>query len=125
MAQQQLALVDLHYTGSRLALGDRFRPDNDVTLFHGDCRELLSHVPAESAQLIVTSPPYNIGKKYEQRIGLAEYLDREREVISLCIERLRPGGSICWQVGNHVDQGDTCHWISNPPRPFVRINFDS
>jgi adenine-specific DNA-methyltransferase len=47
------------------------------------------------AQLIVTSPPYNIGKKYEKRVQLSDYLRREEEVINLCIDRLRPGGSIC------------------------------
>jgi len=57
-------------------------------------------------QLIVTSPPYNIGKRYEQRVQLEDYLRREEEVINLCIDRLVPGGSICWQIGNHVDDGE-------------------
>lgn len=39
--------------------------ENDATLFTGDCRELLLQLPNDSAQLIVTSPPYNIGKSYE------------------------------------------------------------
>lgn len=73
-----------------------------VTLFHGDCRELLRKLPSNSAQLIVTSPPYNIGKKYERRRALSEYLEEQEEVIRLAVDRLRDGGSICWQVGNHI-----------------------
>jgi adenine-specific DNA-methyltransferase len=57
-------------------------------------------------QLFVTSPPYNIGKRYEKRVTIEEYLAREKEVIDLCIDKLRPGGSICWQVGNHVEDGE-------------------
>src|SRR5437868_14791894 len=95
----------LRWTESALTLGDSWHPDNDVTLFEGDCRALLAQVPPASAQLIVTSPPYNIGKKYEKRVLLSDYLRREEEVINLCVDRLRPGGSICWQIGNHVDDG--------------------
>jgi adenine-specific DNA-methyltransferase len=37
---------------------------------------------------------------------LEAYLEREKEVINLSIDKLKPGGSICWQVGNHVDAGE-------------------
>jgi adenine-specific DNA-methyltransferase len=88
-----------------LAVGNRWDPANDVTLFHGDCRELLAHMPDGSVQLVITSPPYNIGKSYERRCDLDSYLSREKEVIDLCIDKLKADGSICWQVGNHVDDG--------------------
>lgn len=89
-----------------LTIGNRWDPGNDVTLYHGDCRDLLTQLPDGSVQLIVTSPPYNIGKNYERRVDLDSYLRREKEVIDGCIDKLRPGGSICWQVGNHVDDGE-------------------
>ncbi len=80
---------------------------SSVVLFEGDCRALLRAMPAESAQLIVTSPPYNIGKPYERRrVDFDEYLESQREVISLCAQLLKPAGSICWQVGNHVSDGE-------------------
>jgi DNA modification methylase len=53
----------LRWTESALTLSDNWHPDNDVTLFTGDCRQLLAQIPPATAQLIVTSPPYNIGKK--------------------------------------------------------------
>jgi adenine-specific DNA-methyltransferase len=52
--------------------------------------------------LIVTSPPYNIGKRYERKRALDDYLAEQDEVIGLCVNRLVDGGSICWEVGNHI-----------------------
>jgi adenine-specific DNA-methyltransferase len=60
----------------------------------------------ESVQLVVTSPPYNIGKSYERRSSLADYVKAQAQVISECVRLLADGGSLCWQVGNHVDKGE-------------------
>ncbi len=50
-------------------------------------------------------PPYNIGKEYERKLDLDSYLDQQAMVIRECERTLVPGGSICWQVGNHVNKG--------------------
>ncbi|HEY0281411.1 MAG TPA: site-specific DNA-methyltransferase [Rhizomicrobium sp.] len=57
-------------------------------------------------QLIVTSPPYNIGKSYEARSSLDSYIQAQTQVISECVRLLHPRGSLCWQVGNHVFKGE-------------------
>lgn len=57
-------------------------------------------------QLIVTSPPYNIGKRYERRSPLDSYIQTQAQVISECVRLLSDRGSLCWQVGNHVDNGE-------------------
>lgn len=57
-------------------------------------------------QLIVTSPPYNIGKAYESKSTLEEYIESQTGVIAECVRLLSPRGSICWQVGNHVQSGE-------------------
>jgi adenine-specific DNA-methyltransferase len=57
-------------------------------------------------KLIVTSPPYNLGKAYEQRTAMDEYVRQQVQVISECVRLLHPEGSICWQVGNHVHEGE-------------------
>src|SRR4030042_2172620 len=85
-----------------LDLRKSYSPEADVTLYHGDCRELLRQIAPGTAQLIVTSPPYNIGKRYEKKKALEDYLAEQDEVIGLCVERLAEGGSICWEVGNHI-----------------------
>ena len=66
----------------------------------------MKALPDESVMLVVTSPPYNIGKTYEQRIPLAEYVRAQAAVITECVRLLHPNGSICWQVGNLVDNGE-------------------
>lgn len=59
-----------------------------------------------SIKLIVTSPPYNIGKNYETRKSLDTYTEDQRKVVEECVRLLHPRGSICWQVGNHVSDGE-------------------
>jgi adenine-specific DNA-methyltransferase len=80
-------------------------PDR-VRMECADNSAFLAALADESIQLVVTSPPYNIGKEYERRTELDQYIAAQRAVISECVRVLRPGGSICWQVGNHVDAGE-------------------
>ena len=87
----------------RLKIGSDFSFERDVTLFNGDCLALLRQIPDKSARLVITSPPYNLGKLYERKQQLAEYLKLQGSVIAECVRITRPGGSICWQVGNHVN----------------------
>lgn len=75
-------------------------------LFEGDCLELLKQVPDRFVKLVVTSPPYNLGKPYETRLHLEEYLAQQRRVIEECARVLDNAGSICWQVGNYVNNGE-------------------
>ena len=42
-----------------------FRSSNNVTLLNGNCIDLLRNMPDECVDLVVTSPPYCIGKAYE------------------------------------------------------------
>ena len=82
-----------------------FADNEQVVVYPGDCLELLAQIPDKSVQLIVTSPPYNIGKEYERRLELDAYLEQQTSVIRECIRTLSSSGSICWQVGNYVDRG--------------------
>jgi len=76
-----------------------------IVLFEGDCLDLLHGIPDKQFQLIVTSPPYNIGKEYEKKLELDLYLQQQAAVIEECIRTLSDEGSICWQVGNFVGNG--------------------
>ena len=81
-------------------------PATRVTLHEGDCRDLLRTLPDGAARLVVTSPPYNLGKAYERRRALDDYLAAQDDVIAECVRVLAPDGSLCWQVGNHVADGE-------------------
>jgi len=89
-----------------LRIAHSYEPTADVTLYSGDCRQLLEQIPNGEAQLIVTSPPYNIGKEYEKRVPVEEYVSQQSEVMGLCVRKLSRTGSICWEVGNYVDDGE-------------------
>lgn len=72
-----------------------------------DNRDFMAGLPDSSMKLILTSPPYNIGKPYEnETISMEEYVAGQRQVIRECLRLLHPRGSICWQVGNHVRAGE-------------------
>jgi adenine-specific DNA-methyltransferase len=81
----------------------RYHSANAVTVFTGDCLKLLKRIPTGAARLVLTSPPYNVGKSYELTQTLPEYLQGQREVIAECVRITAEGGSICWQVGHHVN----------------------
>jgi adenine-specific DNA-methyltransferase len=89
----------------RHVIVEHFQPSESIVVYPGDCMDLLREIPDESLQLVVTSPPYNIGKEYEQRLDLDDYLAQQAQVISESVRALSPQGSICWQVGNYVDRG--------------------
>lgn len=68
--------------------------------------DYMRTLPKESMHLIVTSPPYNIGKKYEKRTSREAYIEAQATTIAEAVRLLSPQGSICWQVGNHVSNGE-------------------
>ena len=90
----------------RVVLTNEFKEDSDVLLACEDALKFLSTMPDEAVRLVITSPPYNIGKSYEERRELNEYLEWQFEVIRECYRVLKPGGSLCWQVGNYVEKGE-------------------
>lgn len=75
------------------------------TIFLGDCRELLTGLPAECADLVVSSPPYNLGKEYEAKKALDIYLEEQTVVLRECSRILKKTGSLFWQVGAFSDRG--------------------
>jgi len=89
-----------------LRVTNHFDLDADVVLYAGAALDLLREIPDESIALVVTSPPYNLGKPYEKRRALDDYLAHQQRVIAESVRVLKPTGSICWQVGNYVQQGE-------------------
>ena len=77
-----------------------------TSLYLMDVERLLDALPVEPLfDLVVTSPPYNIGKEYENQMPLDEYVAWQKRILEKIYLRLKPSGSICWQVGNYVDNG--------------------
>jgi DNA modification methylase len=59
-----------------------FSKDGRIVLYAGDCLGAVSAMPAKSIQLIITSPPYNVGKSYERSTALEEYLKTIEPVLT-------------------------------------------
>ncbi len=85
---------------------DSYRPEATIILFPGLAQNFLATLPTSSISLVVTSPPYNLGKKYERRVSIETYIDEYRPVIAELCRVLEDSGSICWQVGNYVKAGE-------------------
>jgi len=91
--------------GRRVFYGESFR-EMDVCIVFGDVLDFLGQLPNNFAALIVTSPPYNIGKPYEERREFREYMKWQEEVVKECVRILKPDGNLCWEVGNYVEEGE-------------------
>ena len=71
-----------------------------------DSLQFCKSLPPKTVKLIITSPPYNIGKEYETKSSIEEYISKLLPVLSECERILADNGSICWQTGNFVDDGE-------------------
>ena len=75
-------------------------------MLNDDCLTALRRIENEKFDLILTSPPYNVGKVYETKTSIERYLATQEEVISALVRTLSEQGNLCWQVGNYVNQGE-------------------
>ncbi len=77
-----------------------------MVIYHGAAIDFIKSIPEKSIKLIVASPPYNIGKEYEENLSITDYVQEQEEIIPLMYSVLRDSGSICWQVGNYINSGE-------------------
>ena len=113
----------------------RVKPNNKLPsklpsnlLWQGDAEKFLDGLPERPLfDLVITSPPYNIGKSYEQKQELNKYLEWQERIIKKIVLRLKPSGSLCWQVGNFVqkENGDRNSTILPLDIVFYKIFNDS
>lgn len=84
-----------------------YSKDGRVIAFKGDCLRLMKEIPDASVDLIITSPPYCIGKAYEDpHADVQTFREQHEKIFNDLYRILKVGGSICWQVGYHVS--DKC-----------------
>ena len=83
----------------------RLHNDADATIRCQDNLAFMRSLEDASMSLIVTSPPYNLGKQYEKKMSLEKYKEAQAACIAEAVRLLSPTGSICWQVGNHIQKG--------------------
>lgn len=83
-----------------------YNENSRMTLFNGDCINLLKEIPSNSIDLVVTSPPYCMKKAYENpQDDMQTFQDQHRKMFDQLYRIVKSGGSICWQIGYHVSKG--------------------
>lgn len=71
-----------------------------------DALKFMKKIPDGSIKLVITSPPYNIGKEYESKKSIEEYLNNMKPILTELVRIMAEDGSICWQTGNYIDGGE-------------------
>lgn len=84
----------------------QFQEDSYIVLKESETLTELKQLPNNTFKLIISSPPYNIGKEYEKQTALEYYLNWQQEIITELCRLVANDGSIVWQVGNFIDQGE-------------------
>ena len=87
-------------------LFDYIHQDVCYEMQNSDCLTALKKIENEKFDLVLTSPPYNVGKSYETKTSIEKYLETQEEIIKELVRTLSEEGNICWQTGNYVDKGE-------------------
>lgn len=77
--------------------------DTKIQLYNEDCIKVFRSLDNESIDLIVTSPPYCMGKEYENiSDDIDSFISLNKKAITEAQRVLKKGGNLCWQIGFHV-----------------------
>lgn len=87
-------------------VSDEFDDKSRAIFLKGDSAKTLKTLPEKSVKLIISSPPYNLNKAYEDAKSLDDYFAQIEPVIEQLMRVLADDGSLCWQVGNYVENGE-------------------
>ena len=101
-ARPKLQRVDVKKSSKRKAKSlDRLHARLELQ----DAFEFLRQLEPGTVDLIVSSPPYCMGKEYETSVSIDDFIADHRRLAPLLVRALKDGGSLCWQVGHHVRSG--------------------
>jgi site-specific DNA-methyltransferase (adenine-specific) len=75
-------------------------PDEFLNRIFCKSSEDMSEIPSNSVHLVVTSPPYNVGKEYDEDLDLNEYREFLKRVFREVKRVLVPGGRLCINIAN-------------------------
>lgn len=81
-------------------------PDISHKVINGDSLTVLKKIEDRKFDLIITSPPYNVGKSYETKTSIEKQLETQEEIINELVRTLSHKGNLCWQIGNYVEKGE-------------------
>ena len=86
--------------------------DDHVTLYHGDCMDVMASLPAESVDAIVTSPPYAMQRKTTYGgIPEEDYPEWTVRWMSEARRVLKPDGSVIINIRPHIKNGQISDYV--------------
>ena len=74
--------------------------EKDLNRLYCKSSESMDEIPDNSVHLMITSPPYNVGKEYDSDLTLDEYLDLLTRVFGQTYRKLVTGGRACINIAN-------------------------
>ena len=78
----------------------RKTPKELNVLYAAESRNMRPHIPDSSIHLMITSPPYNVGKDYDDDLSLTEYRSLLKDVLTETYRVLVDGGRACINIAN-------------------------
>ena len=93
---------ELHRPLDKIKYLDNSEKIPEIILNHvilGDSRD-MSKIPDDSVHLMVTSPPYNVSKEYDDDLSLSEYFNLLKDVFLEVWRVLVPGGRAAINIAN-------------------------
>jgi site-specific DNA-methyltransferase (adenine-specific) len=94
------------------------------TFYLADCLDVFKHIEPESVDVMVTSPPYNLGiayNRYQDTLSGADYLAWTNDWIAAAARVLRPDGSLFLNVGAKPSDPWTALDVAQAARPHLRL----
>ena len=96
----------------------------DSRFFLSDCVDVFRQLPPQSVDVIVTSPPYNLGiryNRYEDTLSQSDYLDWTHTWVAAAARVLRPDGSLFLNVGSKPSDPFTALDVAQAARSHLRL----
>ena len=93
-------LYDKMHKPLKYNLTENILPKSHLNKIYVHSSESMSEIPDNSIHLIVTSPPYNVGKDYDEDLTMNEYRDMLYRVWQESYRVLVDGGRICINIAN-------------------------
>ena len=102
----------------------RIGPGTQAHFHLADCLEVFEQLPAHSVDVIVTSPPYNLGinySRYQDTLSAPDYLEWTNTWIAAAARVLRPDGSLFLNVGAKPSDPWTALDVAQAARAHLRL----
>lgn len=88
------------------ALFPKFSDSVSYDIKNAESLLALKKIEEGKFDLVLSSPPYNVGKEYETKTSIENYLQGQEPIINELVRTLSDQGNLCRQVGNYVDRGE-------------------